>query len=144
MCDGSYASGQSPYEDPTPKILVQRVPIDVLRAEILASVEDLRVRFLAEIEEPLGYFNTRFGQSFTVLTCCRMLHTFKTGLVKSKRYATQWAEQSVDPEWNDLIRQAWTERDGVRFCAKIRQLSDRGLLIRTPQFIAYAQNELRP
>ncbi len=129
---------------PDPKILVQRVPIDVLRAEILASVEDLRVRFLAEIEEPLGYFNTRFGQSFTVLTCCRMLHTFKTGLVKSKRYAAQWAEQSVDPEWNDLIRQAWTERDGVRFCAKIRQLSDRGLLKRTAQFIAYAQNELRP
>jgi len=61
--------------------------------------------------------------------------------VKSKRYAAQWAEQTVDPEWHDLIRQAWTERDGVRFCVKIRQLSDRELLKRTAQFIAYIQNE---
>ena len=129
---------------PDPKILVQRVPIEALRAEILASVEDLRVRFLAEIEKPLGYFNTRFGQSFTVLTCCRMLHTFRTGLVKSKLYAARWAELSVDPEWADLIRQAWTERDGVRFCEKIRQFSDRALLKRTAQFIAYAQKELKP
>jgi len=126
---------------PDPKLFVQHVSTEVLRAEILASVEDLRVRFLAELEKPLGYFNTRFGQSFTVLTCCRMLHTFKTGLVKSKRYAAQWAEQTVDPEWHDLIRQAWTERDGVRFCVKIRQLSDRELLKRTAQFIAYIQKE---
>jgi len=129
---------------PDPKILVQSVSAEVLRSEILASVEDLRVRFLAELEEPLGYFNTRFGQSFTVLTCCRMLHTFKTGLVESKRYAARWAEQSVDPAWHDLIRQAWTERDGVRFCVKIRQLSDRELLKRTAQFIAYIQKELKP
>jgi len=126
---------------PDPKLFVQHVSTEVLRAEILASVEDLRVRFLAELEKPLGYFNTRFGQSFTVLTCCRMLHTFKTGLVKSKPYAARWAEQSVDPEWHDLIRQAWTERDGVRFCVKIRQFSDRELLKRTAQFIAYIQNE---
>jgi hypothetical protein len=131
-------------QGPDPKILVQRVPIDVLRAEILVSIEDIRIRFLAEIEKPLAYFNTRFGQSFTVLTCCRMLHTFKTGLVKSKLSAAQWAERSVDPEWADLIRQAWTERDGVRFCAKIRQLSDKGLLKRTAQFVAYAQKELKP
>jgi len=126
---------------PDPKILVPSVSTEDLRSEILASVEDLRVRFLAELEAPLGYFNTRFGQSFTVLTCCRMLHTFKTGVVKSKRYALQWAEQLVGPEWHDLIRQAWTERDGVRFCIKIRQLSDRELLKRTAQFISYIQKQ---
>ncbi|HET9408959.1 MAG TPA: aminoglycoside adenylyltransferase domain-containing protein [Candidatus Sulfotelmatobacter sp.] len=129
-------------EGPDPQTLVQPVPVETLRAEMRASIEDLRLRFLAELDRPLGYLNTRFGQSFSVLTCCRMLHTFKTGSVESKRYAANWAEQVVGNEWHDLIRKAWTEREGVRFGVKIKHLSGSELLKRTAQFIAHVQDKL--
>jgi Domain of unknown function (DUF4111)/Nucleotidyltransferase domain len=129
---------------PDQKALVRPVPREALRCEMLAAIGKLRTRFLAEMDGPLGWFNTRFGQSFTVLTCCRMLHTLQSGAVRSKLSAVQWAEQSLNPEWQELIWQAWTERKGVRFCVKVRQLADRKLLRETADFMAYAQNELSP
>jgi len=109
---------------------------------MLTSIENLRTHFVAEIDKPLGWFNTRFGQSFTVLTCCRMLHTLQSGAVKSKLAAVQWADQSPNAEWNELVRQAWAERKGVRFGVKVRQPADVKLLQETARFVAYAQNEL--
>lgn len=127
---------------PDPKALIQPVSSEALRTEMLTSIEKMRTRFLAEIDKPLGWFNTRFGQSFAVLTCCRMLHTLQSSAVKSKLAGVQWAEQSLDAEWHELIRQAWAERKGVRFGVKARQLADVRLLQETARFIAYAQNEL--
>jgi Domain of unknown function (DUF4111)/Nucleotidyltransferase domain len=126
---------------PDPKALIQPVSIEALRTEMLTSIKKLRTHFVAEIDKPLGYFNTRFGQSFAVLTCCRMLHTLQSGAVQSKLSAVQWAERSVDAEWHELIRQAWAERKGVRFCLKVRQPADVRLLQETARFIGYAQNE---
>jgi hypothetical protein len=129
---------------PDPKALIQPVSTEALRAEMLTSIKKLRTHFVAEIDKPLGYFNTRFGQSFTVLTCCRMLHTLQSGAVQSKHSAVQWAEQSVDPIWHELIRQAWAERKGVRFCLKVRQPADVRLLRETARFMASVQNEGEP
>jgi predicted nucleotidyltransferase len=126
---------------PDPKALIQPVLIEALRAEMLTSLKKLRTHFVAEIDKPLGYFNSRFGQSFAVLTCCRMLHTLHSGAVHSKLSAVQWAEHSVDAKWHELIRQAWAERKGVRFCLEIRQPADARLLRETARFIGYAQNE---
>ncbi len=128
---------------PDPKALIQPVSIELLRTEMLTSIKKLRTNFVAELDRPLGYFNTRFGQSFAVLTCCRMLHTLQSGTVQSKLSAVQWAEQSLDAKWHELIRQAWAEREGVRFCLKVRQPADVRLLQETALFIAYAQNELK-
>jgi Domain of unknown function (DUF4111)/Nucleotidyltransferase domain len=128
---------------PDPKALVQPVLPEALLSEMLVSVEKLRSHFVAEIGKPLGWFNTRFAQSFTVLTCCRMLHTCQLGAVKSKLAAVRWAEQSPHKEWRKLIRQAWAEREGVRFGVKVRQLADTKRLQETARFIAYVQNELR-
>jgi len=127
---------------PDLKALIQPVSTEALRTEMLTSIEKMRTDFLAEIDKPLGWFNTRFGQSFTVLTCCRMLHTLQSSAVKSKLAAVQWAEQSLDAEWHELIQQAWAERKGVRFGVKVRQLADMKLLQETARFVAYAQNEL--
>jgi Domain of unknown function (DUF4111)/Nucleotidyltransferase domain len=127
---------------PDPRELIQPVSIELLRTEMLTSIKKLRTNFVAELDRPLGYFNTRFGQSFTVLTCCRMLHTLQSGAVQSKLSAVQWAPQSLEAKWHELIRQAWAEREGVRFCLKVRQPADVRLLQETALFIAYAQNEL--
>jgi hypothetical protein len=127
---------------PNPKALLQPVSAEALRAEMQASIQKIRANFLAEIDKPLAWFNTRFGQSFTVLTCCRMLHTLQSGAVKSKLAAVQWAEHSLAAEWHKLIQLAWAEREGVRFGVKVRQLADIEFLQETARFVDYTQNEL--
>jgi hypothetical protein len=125
---------------PDPKTLLHRVPAGALRSEAVAAIQELKSRFVTEIDRPLGWFNTRFGQSFAVLTCCRMLYTCKSGTVQSKLSGVKWAEQSLDPAWCELIRKAWTERTGVRFGDKVRQPAQTRLLHETAKFIAYAQS----
>ncbi|HZJ24295.1 MAG TPA: aminoglycoside adenylyltransferase domain-containing protein, partial [Anaerolineales bacterium] len=93
--------------------------------------------FEDEIDRPLSFFNSRFGQSFTVLTYCRMLHTLHTGTVQSKKAGMQWATQFVDRRWVRIIDQAWKEREGVRFGAKIGQKAELTLLHETLEFIKY-------
>ena len=127
---------------PDPKSLLQAVSTRELRSEMRTTIETIQANCIAEMGKPLQWFNTRFGQSFTVLTCCRMLHTLHTGTVESKRAAVTWAEQSLDANWRELIRQAWAERNGARFGLKVRQPADAGLLQETALFIAYALNEL--
>ena len=124
------------------KTLIPPVSVDALRAEMLTSIEKLKTHFVAEIGKPLTYFNTRFGQSFAVLTCCRALHTFQSGTVQSKFSSVQWAKRWVRAEWHELIRQAWAERKGVRFGVKVRQPAGVKLLQETAHFISYAHNEL--
>jgi hypothetical protein len=124
---------------PDPKTLLDPVPTGALRTEAVAAIQELNRRFVAEIDRPLGWFNTRFGQSFAVLTCCRMLYTCKSGTVQSKLSSVKWAEQSLDPAWCVLIRKAWTERMGVRFGEKVRQPAETTLLHETAKFIAYAE-----
>ena len=125
---------------PDPKTLLHPVPTGALRSEAVAAIQELKSRFVAEIDRPLGWLNTRFGQSFAVLTCCRMLYTYKTVTVQSKLSAVKWAEQFLDPAWCELIQKAWTERMGVRFGDKVRQPAQTRLLHETADFIAYAQN----
>lgn len=127
---------------PCPETLVPPVSLDALRAEMLNSLEKLKTCFVAEIGEPPTYFNTRFGQSFAVLTCCRILHTFQTGIVQSKRSSVQWGERYLKAEWRLLIQQAWAERNGARFGVKISQPADVKLLQETARFITHAQMEL--
>jgi hypothetical protein len=79
-----------------------------------------------------------FGQSFIVLTCCRILHTMHTGEVQSKKAGARWAVQFVDPAWRKLIDRAWADREGVRFGVKIGQRADEKLLEETLEFVKYA------
>jgi hypothetical protein len=125
---------------PDPKTLLYPVSAETLRTEAVNALQTLESHFVAGMDQPLGWFNMRFGQSFAVLTCCRMLHTCETGTVQSKLAAVRWAEQSLDPSWRELIRKAWTERIGVRFGDKVRQPAETSLVQETAKFIAYAQS----
>jgi hypothetical protein len=49
---------------PDPKTLLHPVPTGALRSEAVAAIQELKSRFVAEIDLPLGWFNTRFGQPF--------------------------------------------------------------------------------
>ena len=94
--------------------------------------------FRDEINRPLSFLNSRFGQSFVVSTICRMLHTLHTGTVQSKKAGMEWAKQFVDPKWVKIIEQAWNEREGVRFGVKIGQRAESVVLYETLEFIQYA------
>ena len=123
---------------PKPKTILRAIPLNELSNEIKMTMLLVKRFFEDEINRPLSFFNSRFGQSFAVLTYCRMLHTLDTGTVQSKKAGVQWAKQSVDPKWVKLIDQAWNEREGVRFGVKIGQPAETSLLYETLEFIKYA------
>ena len=121
-----------------PETILQAIPLKELLNEIKTTMLQVMKLFEDEINRPLSFFNSRFGQSFTVLTYCRMLHTLHTGTVQSKKAAVKWAKQFVNPKWVKIIDQAWNEREGVRFGAKIGQRAESTLLYETLEFIKYA------
>jgi len=123
---------------PDPKTFLPPISMEALRGEAASSIQELAGQFIAEVDRPIGWFNTRFGQSFAVLTCCRMLHTCASGIVDSKLSSVKWAEQFLDPGWCGLIRQAWMERREVRFGEKVRQPAGTDVMHETAHFLAYA------
>ena len=123
---------------PKPETFLRAVPQNEVSNEIKMTMRLAQSYFEEEMNGPLSFFNSRFGQSFAVLTYCRMLHTLHTGTVQSKKAGAQWAKQYVDPQWVKLIDQAWNEREGVRFGEKIGQRAEASLLYETLQFIKYA------
>jgi hypothetical protein len=127
---------------PKPETIAQPIPRNKLSDEIKTTMLQIQSYFEDEIDRPLSFFNSRFGQSFTVLTYCRMLNTLRTGTVQSKKAGMQWAKQFVEPKWVKLIDQAWVEREGVRFGAKIGQRAEFAFLYETLDFIKYAISQI--
>jgi hypothetical protein len=121
-----------------PETFLRAIPPNELSNETKMTMLQVRKSFDDEIDRPLSFFNSRFGQSFAVLTYCRMLHTLRTGTVQSKKAGAKWAKQYVAPKWVRLIGQAWNEREGVRFGEKIGQRAETSLLYETLEFIRYA------
>ena len=125
-----------------PETILKSIPLNEMFNEIkTAMLEEMKV-FQDEINRPLRFWNSRFGQSFAVLTYCRMLHTLHTGTVQSKKAGVKWAKQFVEPKWVNIINQAWNEREGVRFLVKIRQRAELTLLYETLDFIKYAVSQI--
>jgi predicted nucleotidyltransferase len=127
-----------PLLGPAPETLLPPIPVAELLAEMKGSMHIILRFFEESLDQPLNFFNSQFGQSFVVLTCCRILHTLHTGEVHSKKAGVIWAQQTVDPAWRNFIESAWTDREGVRFGAKIGQRADEELLEKTLKFIQYA------
>ncbi len=126
---------------PAPRTFVNPVSIAALRSETLAALHRCVEEFATAIDGPLTFFTSRFGQSFAVLTGCRLLHTLETGTVQSKLAGLRWAMHAVAPEWHELIQQAWDEREGVRFCVKIRQPADPERLRASLRYLRHALDE---
>jgi len=122
---------------PEPQTILKPIPRDELLVEMKASMRHILSLYKEAINQPLDFLNSQFGQSFVVLTYCRILHTLHTGEVRSKQAGAKWAKEYVDPEWRNLINRAWNNREGVRFGIKIGQRADDKLLWRTLEFIKY-------
>lgn len=75
--------------------------------------------------------------AFFVKLHCRLLHTQATGEITSKRAATTWEPQALDPHWHDLIARAvrlWrSERE------ELAAPADPYLVAETIAFMRYAR-----
>lgn len=123
---------------PEPATLVRAIPVAALLDEMSSALLSISRAFTEALERPLNFWNSRFGQSFAVLTACRMLHTLHTGTVASKKAGARWAKQHLGPPWAALIDRAWHEREGVRFGVKIGQRADARRLDETVEFLEHA------
>jgi predicted nucleotidyltransferase len=120
---------------PEPATLVDPVPVELLRREILSVLTDWGGKFLAEPEP----YRNRFYQGFIVLSYCRMLHDLEAGSVSSKRKSAEWAKSMLDQSWTGLIDRAWLTRPDP--AVSIRQPPDAEDFARTLEFVSYVMAE---
>jgi hypothetical protein len=114
---------------PDPATLVDPIPVDVLRAEILETIRGWGGDILAQPEP----YRNRFYQGFIVLSYCRMLHDLIEGRPGSKRAGATWAKTVVDREWSALIDRAWRGRPNP--AVAVREPADDEDFQRTLRFV---------
>jgi hypothetical protein len=117
---------------PSPATLVDPIPVEALRQEIMQTISGWGQEILAESE----HFNNRFYQTFIVLNYCRMLHDLHTGFPGSKRAGAEWAKATLDPSWARLIARAWDGRPNPAL--SVRQPADPADFRSTLEFVKYA------
>ena len=121
---------------PDPKTLIDPVPADDLRREVLRTMRVTMREWAGEILDGRSSMDNRWAQPFAVLMYCRMLHTLHTGTVESKLAGARWGKEALDGRWAGLIERAWNERPNPSL--KVTQPADPDDLMRTHDFIKYA------
>ena len=91
---------------PPPITLVDPVPVELLRREIMEVITGWGQEIIANPDR----YNNHFYQTFIVLNYCRMLHDLYTGFPGSKLAGAEWAKANVGPSWSALIDRAWDGR----------------------------------
>jgi predicted nucleotidyltransferase len=115
-----------------PVTLVNPIPVETLRQEILQTISAWGQEILAET----AHFNNRFYQTFIVLSYCRMLHDLQNGSIGSKRAGAEWAKATLDPCWAGLIDRAWDGRPNPAL--SVRQPADPAEFRMTLEFVRFA------
>lgn len=88
------------------------------------------------LEEP-ARIQQRGGQTYTVLTLCRILYTLQHGKVVSKPVAARWAQETLGNRWVPLIKQAWEGRHNPGVDASPGDVNE------TLEFIRFALEQSR-
>ncbi|HEX8218834.1 MAG TPA: aminoglycoside adenylyltransferase domain-containing protein [Chloroflexia bacterium] len=116
---------------PPPETLVDPIPVDVLRREIMAVMRDWGRDILTDP----GPWNNRFFQALIVLNYCRMLHDLVMGRPGSKRGGAEWAKANLDPRWVTLIDRAWGGRPNP--AVSVREAADPQDFQASLEFVRY-------
>ncbi len=120
---------------PSPALLVDPIPVETLRKEIMATIHDWGQEIMANPDD----YNNRFYQTFIVLNYCRMLHDLQRGFPGSKLAGAEWAKAHLDPSWAGLIDRAWDGRPNP--AVSVRQRADPQDFKETLEFIHYSRNK---
>ncbi len=89
-----------------PASLVDPVPVEVLRGEILEVMGDWGREILAKPE----VWGTQFYQGFIAINYCRAWCDLVTATVGSKRRGAGWAKERLPADWAELIDRSWATR----------------------------------
>lgn len=118
---GIIVEGTSPKDliDPVSSEDLKQAVVDIMNGWIKGFLDDSRIL------ESRGY------QSYTVLTLCRILHTYMHGTIVSKPAAAEWARRTLDPGWIPLIERAWAGRQNPGLKSNPEEIK------RTLDFIRY-------
>lgn len=120
---------------PPPKTLIDLIPVETLRMEILGVITG----WGQEIIEQPEPFKNRFYQTFIVLNFCRMLHDLYRGYPGSKLAGAEWAKTNLDPSWTGLIDRAWDGRPNP--AQSVREPADAKDFDNTLKLVSYIINE---
>ena len=99
---------------PSPKTLIDPVSPNDLRRAMLPLLHGWLMQIL---NNPNGIYD-RGGQSYIVLTLCRILYTLQFGDVVSKLVAARWAQEALGENWVTLIDRAWVGRHNPQLKAQ--------------------------
>ena len=124
-----------PLSGPPPESLVDPIPVESLRREILETINDWGKEILANPEQ----FSNRFYQGYLVLNYSRMLHDFIRGRPGSKQEGAEWAKANLDPAWEGLINRSWNGRPDPAY--SVRQPADPDEFRKTLAYIEYVMVE---
>lgn len=117
---------------PEPRTWIPMIPEEKLKAEVRQTMVD----WGDEIIHGLYSIDNRWAQTFAVLSYCRMMHTLVTGRVNSKPSGADWAKQTLDHAWIDLIDDALSAMPDQY--VKVATPSDPEKVRLTMNFIAYS------
>lgn len=115
---------------PDPQTLIEPVSADELRSDVLIALRE----WADWLRTSPSY--SRRAQGVTVLSICRILHTFESGLVTTKREAGEWALGALSPEWASLVQEALDDRPDP--WTKVHEPADPAVIRRTVAFVDYA------
>ena len=118
---------------PAPQTLIDPVSPNDLRQAMLAILNGWPLQIL---DDP-AQIKHRGGQSYTVLSICRILYTLQYGTVVSKPVAARWAQETLDNQWTPLIERTWTGRHNPGLEASPDDVNG------TLEFIRYALKQSR-
>lgn len=99
---------------PSPQTLIDPVSPNDLRRAMLPILHGWATHILNNPNE----INSRGGQSYTVLSLCRILYTLQFGDVVSKPLAARWAKETLGENWVSLIDRAWVGRQNPQLKAQ--------------------------
>jgi predicted nucleotidyltransferase len=99
---------------PPPQTLIDPVSPNDLRRAMLPLLHGWLTQIL---NHPNGT-HYRGGQSYIVLSLCRILYTLQYGQVVSKPVAARWAQETLGENWVTLIDRAWVGRHNPQLVAQ--------------------------
>jgi predicted nucleotidyltransferase len=120
-----------PLAGRSPATLVDPIPVETLRQEIMQTISGWGQEILDEPER----FSNRFYQGYIVLNYCRMLHDLHRGFPGSKRAGAAWAKDTLEPSWAELIDRSWSGRPNPAL--SVRQPADPYDFKSTLEFVRY-------
>jgi hypothetical protein len=105
---------------PAPATFLPPITSEMLFKALVREVAYLR----AEIGAPASEWRDQpFYRAYAVLTLCRILYSYRNGVVVSKTRAARWALRTLPTRWHSLIRRAVASDRGKRSTLAIPRIA---------------------